>query len=161
MAKILGFMPIFAKILGEEHPKMAKKDFIVLKIFSIYWTVLLIILASCNSWTNSDTSSSRTFTNIDSALKYCTETKEYKSLLFAIVSKNIENNQKLGWTILGDNDIIKAAKKNYVLIIIDPTKIVLPENSDTKEFEDIIKSEKESPFFVGDLAKPVLLLMDL
>ena len=121
----------------------------MLRIFSIYWTVLFIALASCNSSTNPDTSnSSKTFTNIDSALKYCTEIKEYKSLLFALVSKDIENRQKLGWTILGDNDIIKTAKKNYVLIIIDPTKIVLPANSDTKEFQDIIKSKKESPFFV-------------
>ena len=126
-----------------------KKDFTLLRIFSIYWTVLFIALASCNSSTNPDTSnSSKTFTNIDSALKYCTEIKEYKSLLFALVSKDIENSQKLGWTILGDNDIIKTAKKNYVLIIIDPTKIVLPANSDTKEFQDIIKSKKESPFFV-------------
>ncbi|MDQ6845226.1 MAG: hypothetical protein M3Z92_12880 [Bacteroidota bacterium] len=119
------------------------------KIFSIYWTVLFIALISCNSSTNSDTNSNtKTFTNIDSALKYCSETKEYKSLLFALVSKDIVNSQKLGWTILGDNDIIKAAKRDYVLIIIDPAKIVLPKNSDTKEFEEIIKSKKESPFFV-------------
>jgi len=121
----------------------------VTKIFLIYWSVLFIALTSCNSSTNSDTSSNtKTFTNIDSALKYCTETKEYKSLLFALVTKDIENSQKLGWNILGDNDIIKAAKKDYVLIIIDPAKIVLPKNGDTKELEDIIKSERESPFFV-------------
>jgi hypothetical protein len=90
----------------------------------------------------------KTFTNIDSALKYCAVTKEYRSLLFALVSKDIENSQTSGWTILGDNDIIKAAKRNYVLIIIDPTKIVLPKNSDTKEFWEIIKSKKGSPFFV-------------
>jgi len=106
-------------------------------------------LTSCNNSTVSDTNSNtRTFTNIDSALKYCTEIKEYKSLLFALVSRDIENSQKLGWTILGDNDIIKAAKRDYVLIIIDPAKITLTKNNDVKEFEDIIKSKKESPFFV-------------
>jgi hypothetical protein len=120
----------------------------VIKKFSIYLTVLFIALTSCNSSTNSDVSSTKTFTNIDSALKYCKATKEYKSLLFALVSKDIESSQKLGWTILRDNDIIEAAKKNYVLIIIDPAKIVLPKNSDTKEFDDIIKSKKESPYFV-------------
>lgn len=126
-----------------------KKEFKVLKIFSIYWTVLFFALSSCTTSTNPDTSNnSKTFTNIDSALKYCTETKEYKSLLFALVSKDAENSQKLGWNILGDNDIIKAAKKDYVLIIIDPAKIILPQKNDTKEFEEIIKSEKESPFFV-------------
>jgi hypothetical protein len=121
----------------------------VTKVFSIYCIVLFIALASCNSSTNPNTSSNfKTFTDIDSALKYCKETKEYKSLLFALVSKDIENSQKLGWTILGDNEIIKTAKKDYVLIIIDPAKIVLPKSNDTKEFEEIIKSEKESPYFV-------------
>ena len=119
------------------------------KTFSIYFTFLFIALTSCNNYTVSDTNSNtRTFTNIDSALKYCTEIKEYKSLLFALVSWDIENSQKLGWTILGDNDIIKAAKRDYVLIIIDPAKITLTKNNDAKEFEDIIKSKKESPFFV-------------
>jgi hypothetical protein len=65
-----------------------------------------------------------------------------------VVSKDIENGQKLGWSILGDNDIINVAKRDYVLIIIDPARIILPKNGDTKEFEDIIKSKKESPFFV-------------
>jgi hypothetical protein len=112
-------------------------------------TLLFIALTSCNSLTVSDTNSNaQTFTNIDSALNYCTKTKEYKSLLFALVSKDIENNQKKGWTILGDNDIIKTAKQDYVLIIIDPAKITLPQNSDTKEFDNIIKTKNESPFFV-------------
>ena len=121
----------------------------MIKIFSIYLSVLFIALTSCNSSTNSNTSiNTKTFTNVDSALKYCSDTKEYKSLLFALVSKDIENSQKLGWTILEDNDIIKTAEKDYILIIIDPTKIILPKNSDTKEFGNIIKSEKESPYFV-------------
>lgn len=121
----------------------------MIKTFLIYLSVMLIGLTSCNSSTYSNTSGNvKTFTNIDSALQYCKGTKEYKTLLFALVSKNIENSQKLGWAILGDDDIIQAAKKNYVLIIIDPAKIVLIKNTDTKEFEDIIKSQEVSPFFV-------------
>lgn len=122
----------------------------MIKIFSICCVVLIISLASCKSSTDSYTSNddTKTFTNIDSALIYCKEIKAYKSLLFAMVSKDIENSQKLGWSILGDNDVIKTAKKSYVLIIIDPTKIVLPQNNDTKEFQDIIKNKKESPYFV-------------
>lgn len=89
-----------------------------------------------------------TFTTIDAALKFCAETKEYKSLLFALVAKDVENSQRLGWSILGHEEIIKAAKRNYVLIIIDPAKIVLPKNSDTKEFQAIINSKNDSPFFV-------------
>jgi hypothetical protein len=119
------------------------------KTFFIFLSVLVFTLTCCNISTNSDTdNNSKTFTNIDSALKYCAEAKEYKSLLFALVSDDVENSQKLGWNILGDRDIIKVARKDYVLIIIDPTKIDLLKNGDTKEFEDIIKRKKESPFFV-------------
>lgn len=121
----------------------------MVKIFSVYWAILVFALISCNPSTNAEASNnSKTFTNIDSALKYCTNTKEYRSLLFALVSKDVENSQKLGWNILGDKDIIKAAKRDYVLIIIDPTKIALPQNSDTKDFDDILRKEKETPFFV-------------
>jgi len=121
----------------------------VVRHLTIYIAFLLIFQTSCNSSTNSDTdNNSNTFSNIDSALKYCKETKEYKSLLFAFVKKDIVKNKNLGWGILGDNDIIATAKKDYVLIIMDPTKMSLPANSDTKEFKDIIKMDKEDPYFV-------------
>jgi len=121
----------------------------VVRHLTIYIAFLLIFQTSCNSSTNSDTdNNSITFSNIDSALKYCKETKEYKSLLFAFVKKDIVKNKNLGWGILGDNDIIATAKKDYVLIIMDPTKMSLPANSDTKEFKDIIKMDKEDPYFV-------------
>ena len=110
--------------------------------FSIFHT-------SCDSLTHSDKdNSSRIFTNIDSALKYCKETKEYKSLLFALVTRDIVKKQNLEWAILDDKDVIATAKKDYVLIIIDPTKISLPANNETKEFTDIIKMDKEDPYFV-------------
>ena len=64
------------------------------------------------------------------------------------MTKDVESNQKLGWAVLGDNDVIATAKKDYVLIIIDPTKIALPNNSDTKEFHEILKMDKEYPYFV-------------
>lgn len=116
---------------------------------TIYISLLLILETSCNNSTSSDTNSAgTTFSNIDSALNYCKKTSEYKSLLFAFVTKDVESNQKLGWAVLGDNDVIATAKKDYVLIIIDPTKIALPNNSDTKEFHEILKMDKEYPYFV-------------
>jgi hypothetical protein len=120
----------------------------VLRQLTIYILLLLFLQTSCNS-TNSDTdNASATFTNIDSALNYCKHSSEYKSLLFAFVTKDIDSNQKLGWAILGDKDVIATAKNDYVLIIIDPTKIVLPNNSDTQEFHEILKMNKEYPYFV-------------
>jgi hypothetical protein len=93
-------------------------------------------------------SANATFTNIDSALNYCKQSSKYKSLLFAFVKKDIDSNQKLGWAILGDKDVIATAKRDYVLIIIDPTKISLANNSNSKEFHDILKMDKDYPYFV-------------
>ena len=120
----------------------------MLRQLTIYILLLLILHTSCNSATSDTDNASATFTNIDSALNYCKQSSEYKSLLFAFVTKDLDSNQKLGWAILGDKDVIATAKKNYVLIITDPTKISLPKNSDTKEFHDILKMDKEYPYFV-------------
>jgi len=117
----------------------------VIKLFSIYLLVLFIALTSCDSSKNSG---AKTFTNIDSALNYCKETNEYKSLLFALVTKDVSKNQSLGWNILGDKEIIATAKRDYVLIITDPNKIFLSKDSDTKEFQDILKMDKDEPYFV-------------
>jgi hypothetical protein len=90
----------------------------------------------------------RTFTNIDSALKCGSDPTNYKSLLFAFVSSDVETNQKKGWTILNDPDIIEIAKRDYVLIIIDAKKINLLSDKDTKELQEIINSQGQETFFV-------------
>jgi hypothetical protein len=101
---------------------------------TIYISLLLILLTSCNSAASDNENASVMFTNVDSALNNCKQSKEYKSLLFALVTKDVDSKQKLGWEILGDKDVIATAKKDYILIIIEPTKISLPKDSDTKEF---------------------------
>lgn len=150
-------MPAKARACGDKicgniinlRVKQNLNDYKVFRHFSIYSALLLVLQASCNTSTNSDTdNTSVTFNNVDSALNYCKKTREYKSLLFAFVTKDIEKNQNLGWAILGDKDVIATAKKDYVLIIIDPTKITIPKNSDTKEFLDILNMDKEDPYFV-------------
>ncbi|MFT3844312.1 MAG: hypothetical protein QM725_04615 [Lacibacter sp.] len=120
----------------------------MLRQMTIYIPLLLILLTSCNSATSDTDIASATFNNVDSALNYCKQSKEYKSLLFALVTKDVDSKQKLGWAVLGDKDVIATAKKDYVLIIIDPTKISIPNNSDTKDFHDILKMDKGDPYFV-------------
>lgn len=120
----------------------------MLRRTTIYILLLLTLLTSCNSAISDSDNISATFTDVDSALNYCKQSKEYKSLLFAFVTKDVDSKQKLGWTILGDKDVIATAKRDYVLIIIDPTKISIPNNSDTKEFYDILLMDKDDPYFV-------------
>lgn len=112
----------------------------------------LFVLTSCTVLTtNKKTNCSccdKTYSNIDSALKCGSDPNEYKSLLFAFVYSDIEKNQQLGWAILKDQDIIETAKRDYVLIIIDPTKIILSENNGNKEFNDIIKQKRNETYFV-------------
>ena len=68
--------------------------------------------------------------------------------MFAFVSSDVEKNQKKGWTILNDPDIIEIAKRDYVLIILDVNKINLPPDMETKEFQEVINSQGEETFFV-------------
>ena len=120
-------------------------DFTVLRISNVFLIFLILTLSSCDF---ASSEYGRVFTNIDSALRYCANTKEYKSLLFALVTKDVQSSQRLGWSILGDKNIIDAAKTDYVLIILDITTIHLPANDDTKEFAEILRTQKESPYFV-------------
>ena len=90
----------------------------------------------------------KTYTNIDSASKCGSDPNDYKLFLFALVTKDIEKNQQLGWSILKDQDVIEAAKRDYVLIIIDPSDINLSKYSDIKEFNDVINQKRNEPYFV-------------
>lgn len=95
-----------------------------------------------------DNCSDQIFTNIDSALSCDADSKNYKSLLFEFVSKDIEKYKKLGWSVLKDKDIIKTAKRDYVLIVIDQSRINLTSHNMPQELISIIKKQKNEPYFV-------------
>ena len=119
-------------------------------IFNIL--ISLLALTSCNVLTtNKETNCTccdKVYYDIDSALKCGSNPNDYKSLLFAFVYSDFEKNQQLGWSILKDQDVINAAKRDYILIIIDPNKITIPDNTDNKEFNDIIKQKHNETYFV-------------
>jgi len=46
-------------------------------------------------------------------------TADERLLLIAFVHKEVEANQKLGWDIIKDPEIVKTAKRNYALVILD------------------------------------------
>ena len=125
---------------------------------TFYISILFITLTSCGILTSDKKAvcncCDKTYTSIDSAQNCVlgtpdtTTTAEDRLLLFAFVNKDVEANQNLGWNIIKDQEIIDAAKKKYLLIILDVNKIKIPNGQNAPEFLEIINSHKDNMFFV-------------
>lgn len=117
-----------------------------------YKLILFFAFTSCGILTSQKKTvcncCDKTYTNIDSALTCGADPENYKLFLFALVSSDIQASQKLGWNILKEQEIINVAKRDYVLIVIDPNKIDLSKENNSKEFLDIIKQHKNETYFV-------------
>jgi hypothetical protein len=96
----------------------------------------------------------QTFTSIDSARKcitnnpYITSSSDPRLFLLAFVRKDVTQNQKLGWDIINDQEIISIAKRNYLLITLDLNNFLIPKNLDTNELNKYIKQNKSDLFFI-------------
>ncbi|MDO7852075.1 hypothetical protein [Hymenobacter convexus] len=119
-------------------------------------TVLSLLLAfwcvSCSSSlqaVNSCDCCGTTYTSISVAnncLSKSSSSKtaaEEKLLLIAFVTKNLKANQELGWTIIGDNQIINLAKQKYLLVTLDANHFQGP-----AELNELIGKYKNNSFFV-------------
>lgn len=90
-----------------------------------------------------------TYTNINSAQNCLLATvpthssADNRLLLIAFFDKDIKANQELGWHILHDQEIIKAAKRNYLLVTLDVNDF-----KGSPELLAIIRKHKKRPFFV-------------
>ena len=73
---------------------------------------------------------------------------EQRHFLFAFVSKYVKKYQELGWNIFTDEEIINAAKENYLLIIQDINKFTFPKQLDASAILAKIKDRKGEPYFV-------------
>jgi hypothetical protein len=81
--------------------------------------------------------------------KQTNETKaEEKLLLIAFVTQNLEANQRLGWKIINDNDIINKAKKKYDLVILDINNYKIPNNGCASNIKKDIEKNRGENFFV-------------
>jgi hypothetical protein len=94
-----------------------------------------------------------TYTNIDSALNCISlnpsnETNDNRLFLFAFAATDLENNRNADWDIIKDQDIIDAAKRNYLLIILDPKDIAFSKEQQADELIETIKGHRENLFFV-------------
>jgi hypothetical protein len=95
-----------------------------------------------------------TFTSIDSA-RYCIKqtpilgtSADPRLFLIAFVKKDLVTNQKAGWNILKDQDIVNVAKRNYVLLILDPKEFKISHRKDAPEMVEKMKHCQEDIFFV-------------
>jgi len=103
---------------------------------SIRILTLVIFITSCNNLSTKENPTcdccEKVYTNVDSALTCIIRhtdptitTTENKLLLIAFVTRDLETNQKLGWNLLKDKDIIRKAKKAYILVVVDVNQQVL------------------------------------
>ena len=125
---------------------------------SLYIIILLLTLTSCS---NRPMSKSKdcdccidTYTNFSEALNCILQTQDKKStsdqrlLLIAIVNSEVKKNQKLGWDIIKDTNIISIARQNYLLITIDQNNFQLPIGLRAPEFLEILNRHIDELFFV-------------
>ncbi|MBL7911306.1 MAG: hypothetical protein JNJ41_09660 [Bacteroidia bacterium] len=69
-------------------------------------------------------------------------------MLIAFVDKDLEANQKLGWNIIKDEEIINTAKRNYALVITDINKYKIPNNDCSSYMTECFKNNSGKTFFV-------------
>ena len=71
-----------------------------------------------------------------------------RMLLLALTYEELEPNQKLSWNIVDDPEIVKVAKRNYLLVVLNVNDFI-QNIKDNNELLRVIKShDNESLFFV-------------
>ena len=124
---------------------------------TLYILTLLFGLTNCNinDKTIVRTCCDKTYINVDDAINCLSQTDDGdgtaiddRLLLLAFVTKDIETNQKLGWDIIKDPDIIKEAKKKYALVILDANQYKIPDNDCASYMTESLKNNSGKTFFV-------------
>jgi hypothetical protein len=98
-----------------------------------------------------------TYYTFENASK-CISTKPYSEtsydprlFLIHFVENNIEQKRAIGWKILKDPELIKKAKRNYLLIILDKKNFEIPSNLNKNKLTSLInKNESEDFFIISD-----------
>ncbi len=123
----------------------------------IYLFSLSFILTNCVNISNDKvgTCCDKIYTNIDSAINCLSRTKDgngtttdERFLLIAFVEKDLEVNQKLGWDIIKDPDIVKTVKKNYALVILDANQYKILNDDCSYNIAEIIEKTHDRTIFV-------------
>jgi hypothetical protein len=124
---------------------------------TFYTLIIFLVLTNCNSVDKNAIGicCDKTYTNVDDALKCLSQTNDgngtttdERLLLIAFVDKDVEANQKLGWDIIKDQDIIKEAKRKYALVIVDVNQYKIPDNDCAFYMVESIRKNSGKTFFV-------------
>jgi hypothetical protein len=125
---------------------------------TFYILISIFFLTGCAAKTSHKSSACNCCVNSYSSLESATNcisqtldgaaTTDKRLLLFAFVSKDVQSNQKIGWNIIKDQDIIDIAKEKYLLIIQDANDINFLERQMDPELISKIKAPKGQPYFL-------------
>ncbi len=126
---------------------------------TFYISILLLALTNCGVKTSDKNTfcacCDKTYTNVDDALKCLNTTvdgngttADERLILIAYANKDLETNQKLGWGIIKDQDIVKTAKRNYALVILDADQYKILNDSCTNDKHEDLKKYKGKTFFI-------------
>ncbi len=121
--------------------------------FFFYLFSLSFILTNCgnNSKDKIGNCCDNTYTNVDSAIHCFNRTgndPDNRLLLIAFVDKDLEASQKLGWGIIKDPDIVKIAKRNYALVIVDVNEYQILDKECSYNISEIFKKQKSKTLFI-------------
>lgn len=124
---------------------------------TLYFLSLFFILTNCglNSNDKVGTCCDKPYTNVDSAINCFSRTvdgnrttTDERLILIAFVHKDLEANQKLGWDIIKDPDIVKTAKRNYSLVILDANQYKILNEDCSYNIAETIEKNQDKIFFV-------------
>lgn len=130
------------------------------RIIKLIIPIICLIEFSCGVYLNQKAivcnCCENTYTSIEDAMNCIKQypimnTKaDNRLLLFAVINKDIKAQQDLSWNIINDQDIIRVAKQNYLLITLEASELfVIEYNKESSELRETINSYKdESLFFV-------------
>ena len=69
-------------------------------------------------------------------------------MLIAFVKKDVEANQKLGWGIINDPDIVIKAKRYYALVILDANQYGILNEECSYNIPDILQEHLDKTVFI-------------
>ncbi|MBL7896330.1 MAG: hypothetical protein JNK50_13620 [Bacteroidia bacterium] len=130
------------------------------KIFYLFSLSFNLTNCGNNSHDKVGTCCDKTYSNVDSAINCLSRTvdgngttADERLILIAFVDKDLGANQKLGWDIIKDPDIVKTAKRNYALVILDADQYkILNDDCSNNIAETIEKTHDKTIFVIANQA---------
>ncbi|TGE28214.1 hypothetical protein [Hymenobacter metallicola] len=124
----------------------------------IYFLIFTICLHNCGvisvGQNKPCTCCEKTYTSVESAQKCISlnpnnrRTVDNRLVLLAIVTKEVQKNQELGWRILQDEKIITQAQRKYLLVTMSTAAARTLAGKSNTELQEIITGYKGENCFI-------------